>query len=232
MDTTLPLLHAGRAIAAADIFVTRQFNDDAFDTSDKKVTGAQIHAFFLASTLTGFSANPGTVSASDSILTAFEKIVGNMDALVTGVSSVNGQTGDVELTTDDIPSGASTQQFTNADAEKLASIYVPADGNVTAANTNLAASDTYLTLTNRTAAVQTNLNGPPTNAVAMELTLDNLTSFGWSFTAPVGNTIYWAGLTGTVISFSDLGASLTLHRAPNSTDIFVHFTTSGAITLG
>ena len=56
----------------------------------------------IASTLTNFTSGVGTVSASDTILQAIQKIVGNINALVTGVSSVNTKTGAVTLTTADI----------------------------------------------------------------------------------------------------------------------------------
>ena len=45
--------------------------------------------------LTGFTSGAGTVSATDTILSAFNKITGNISALVTGVSSVFGRTGAV-----------------------------------------------------------------------------------------------------------------------------------------
>ena len=56
----------------------------------------------IASTLTGFTSGAGTVTSSDSVLTALQKLAGNISALVTGVSSVNTKTGAVTLTTADI----------------------------------------------------------------------------------------------------------------------------------
>ncbi len=49
----------------------------------------------IAAPLTGFSAAAGTVTASDTILSAFNKVVGNISGLVTGVSSVFSRTGAV-----------------------------------------------------------------------------------------------------------------------------------------
>jgi hypothetical protein len=59
----------------------------------------------IASVLTGYSSGSGTISAADSILSAIQKLNGNIGALVTGVSSVNGQTGVVVLTTTNIAEG-------------------------------------------------------------------------------------------------------------------------------
>lgn len=56
----------------------------------------------IASTLTGFNSGSGTVTSSDSVLTALQKLAGNISTLVTGVSSVNTKTGAVTLTTADI----------------------------------------------------------------------------------------------------------------------------------
>ena len=52
----------------------------------------------IASTLTGYTSGAGTVSATDTILQAIQKLNGNTSALVTGVSSVNSLTGAVALT--------------------------------------------------------------------------------------------------------------------------------------
>lgn len=64
------------------------------------VTGTQSATAIAATTvtgkaITGFSAGAGTVTASDTILTALNKIVGNINGLVSGVSSVFGRTGAV-----------------------------------------------------------------------------------------------------------------------------------------
>jgi hypothetical protein len=59
----------------------------------------------IASVLTGYSSGAGTISAADSILSAIQKLNGNIGGLVTGVSSVNGQTGVVVLTTTNIAEG-------------------------------------------------------------------------------------------------------------------------------
>ena len=59
----------------------------------------------IASTLTGYTSGAGTISATDTILSAIQKLNGNIGALTTGVSSVNGLTGAVTLTTSNIAEG-------------------------------------------------------------------------------------------------------------------------------
>lgn len=49
----------------------------------------------IASTLTGYTSGAGTISSSDTILQAIQKLNGNVSGLVTGVSSVFGRTGAV-----------------------------------------------------------------------------------------------------------------------------------------
>lgn len=55
----------------------------------------------IAATLTGYTSGAGTISSADSILTAIQKLNGNVSALVTGVASFNGRTGAVSPTTGD-----------------------------------------------------------------------------------------------------------------------------------
>lgn len=52
----------------------------------------------IAATLTGYVSGAGTISSSDSILIAIEKLNGNISALVTGVSSVSNSDGTVTVT--------------------------------------------------------------------------------------------------------------------------------------
>ena len=52
----------------------------------------------IASTLTGYVSGAGVVAATDSILQAIQKLNGNIGAIVSGVSSVNGGTGAVTIT--------------------------------------------------------------------------------------------------------------------------------------
>jgi hypothetical protein len=58
----------------------------------------------LSQTLAGYVSGPGAISSSDSILTAIEKLNGNVAALVTGVSSFNTRTGAVVLSSSDVTS--------------------------------------------------------------------------------------------------------------------------------
>ena len=67
----------------------------------------------IASLLTGYVSGAGTISSSDTILQAIQKLNGNIGALVTGVSSVNSQTGTVTLTTTNISEG-SNLYYTNS----------------------------------------------------------------------------------------------------------------------
>jgi hypothetical protein len=56
----------------------------------------------INSTLTGFVSATGTITSSDTVLTSIEKLYGNMNALVTGVSSFNTRTGAITLTSTDV----------------------------------------------------------------------------------------------------------------------------------
>ena len=84
--------------------------DKTFQTLNTSVVPESGNLYFtnaraIASVLTGYTSGAGTISAADSILSAIQKLNGNIGALVTGVSSVNGQTGVVVLTTTNIAEG-------------------------------------------------------------------------------------------------------------------------------
>ena len=84
--------------------------DKTFQTLNTSVVPESGNLYFtnaraIASVLTGYTSGAGTISAADSILSAIQKLNGNISALVTGVSSVNGQTGAVTLTTTNIAEG-------------------------------------------------------------------------------------------------------------------------------
>ena len=84
--------------------------DKTFQTLNTGVVPESGNLYFtnaraIASVLTGYSSGAGTISAADSILSAIQKLNGNIGALVTGVSSVNGLTGVVVLTTTNIAEG-------------------------------------------------------------------------------------------------------------------------------
>jgi hypothetical protein len=84
--------------------------DKTFQTLNTGVVPESGNLYFtnaraIASVLTGYTSGAGTISAADTILSAIQKLNGNIGALTTGVSSVNGQTGVVVLTTTNIAEG-------------------------------------------------------------------------------------------------------------------------------
>ena len=91
-------------------------NSDSLVSTQKAVKtyadSVSSNASVIAKVLTGFSAGAGAVSSSDSILSAFQKVVGNITALVTGVSSIFGRTGAVTAQSGDYTVG----QVTGAEA--------------------------------------------------------------------------------------------------------------------
>lgn len=63
----------------------------------------------IGKVLTGFTSSAGTVAATDTILQAFQKVVGNISSLVTGVSSVFGRTGAVTAQSGDYTTAQVTE---------------------------------------------------------------------------------------------------------------------------
>lgn len=76
--------------------------DKTFQTLNTSVVPESTNLYFtnaraIASTLTAYASGAGTITAADSILTAIQKLNGNIGAIVSGVSSVNSLTGAVSL---------------------------------------------------------------------------------------------------------------------------------------
>lgn len=63
----------------------------------------------IAATLTGYVSGAGVITAADSILSAIQKLNGNISSLITGVSSVFGRTGAVTAQNGDYNTGQVTE---------------------------------------------------------------------------------------------------------------------------
>ena len=63
------------------------------------------NATVIGKVLTGYSSEPGTISATDTILEAIQKLNANAGLLVSGVSSFNSRTGSITLTSGDVTTG-------------------------------------------------------------------------------------------------------------------------------
>ena len=83
----------------------------------------------IGSTLTGYTSGAGTISSSDTILQAIQKLNGNVSGLVTGVSSVFGRTGAVT---------AQSGDYTTTQVTEGTNLYYT-EGRVSA-NTDVAAN--------------------------------------------------------------------------------------------
>jgi len=80
------------------------------------------NAAVIGKVLTGFTSGAGVVADTDTILQAFQKIDGNVSALVTGVSSVFGRSGDVASANGDY----TASQITNVPAGDISAVTVQA----------------------------------------------------------------------------------------------------------
>jgi hypothetical protein len=159
----------------------------------------------IASTLTGYTSGAGTITSADSILSAIQKLNGNIGALTTGVSSVNGLTGAVTLTTSNIAEGTNLY-------------YTEARVN---ANTNVAAN----TAARHNAVTIGTANGLSLSTQVLSLGLASgsttgaLSSTDWNtFNNKTSNTG-----TVTSVGLSSATSGVTIGSTP--------ITTSGTITL-
>ena len=85
-----------------------------------------VNSAVIGKVLTGYTSGAGTITSSDSILSAIQKLNGNTAALVTGVSSVFGRTGGVTAQSGDYNTSQVTESgnlyFTNARARLAISL--------------------------------------------------------------------------------------------------------------
>ncbi|MEI6186874.1 MAG: hypothetical protein WCP46_00030 [Alphaproteobacteria bacterium] len=125
--------------ALAGYFLAANFNSSfdtrlALKTTTDLAEGTNLYftnSRAINSTLTGYISGAGTISATDSILSAIQKLNGNITALTTGVSSVFGRTGTVVAVSGDYNTSQVTEN-TNlyyTDARARASISLTVTGN-------------------------------------------------------------------------------------------------------
>jgi hypothetical protein len=159
----------------------------------------------IASTLTGYTSGAGTITSSDSILSAIQKLNGNIGALTTGVSSVNGLTGAVTLTTSNIAEGTNLY-------------YTEARVN---ANTNVAAN----TAARHNAVTLGTANGLSLSTQVLSLGLASTSTTGALSSTDWNTFNNKTSNTGTVTSvgLSSATSGVTIGSTP--------ITTSGTITL-
>jgi hypothetical protein len=159
----------------------------------------------IASTLTGYTSGAGTITSSDSILSAIQKLNGNIGALTTGVSSVNGLTGAVTLTTSNIAEGTNLY-------------YTEARVN---ANTNVAAN----TAARHNAVTIGTANGLSLSTQVLSLGLASTSTTGALSSTDWNTFNNKTSNTGTVTSvgLSSATSGVTIGSTP--------ITTSGTITL-
>lgn len=99
----------------------------------------------IGSTLTGYVSGAGTITSADSVLSAIQKLDGNISGLITGVSSVFGRVGNVtaqngDYNTDLVPEGVSNLYWTNARTiGSTLTGYVSGAGTITSADSVLSA---------------------------------------------------------------------------------------------
>ena len=165
--------------------------------------------------LTGYISGAGTIAATDSILSAIQKLNGNVAALVTGVSSVFGRTGAVVATSGDYNTTLVTEG-TNLYFTNVRAISSTLTGYISGAGT-IAATDTVLSsiqkLNGNVAALVTgvsSVNGL-TGSVALTGTLNRLTVSVANVFDISSSYIGQSSITtlGTIISGTWNGAAIT-----------------------
>lgn len=178
----------------------------------------------IGSTLTGYVSSPGVISPSDSVLTAIEKLNGNIGALVTGVSSVTGTTNRITAspTTGNVIIDISASYVGQASITTVGAIttgtWSGSFGTVSGANlTNLTAAN----ISAGTAGI--NITGNSATATALQ-TARNINGVSFNGTADITVTAAAGTLTGATLNATVVNSSLT------SVGTLVNLTVTNPIT--
>jgi|GEM_PF-2267088 hypothetical protein len=172
--------------------------DKTFQTLNTGVVPESGNLYFtnaraIASVLTGYTSGAGTISAADSILSAIQKLNGNIGSLVTGVSSVNGQTGVVVLTTTNIAEGTNlyyTEARVNANTNVAANTAARHNAVTLGTANGLSLSTQQLSLGLASAGVTGALSGTDWSTFNSKQNTLTLTTTGTSGAATlVGSTL-------------------------------------------
>lgn len=184
----------------------------------------------IGSVLTGYVSGAGTISATDSILSAIQKLNGNISGLVTGVSSVFGRAGAVTAQNGDYNTSQVTENtnlyFTNARAiGSTLTGYISGAGTITSSDSVLTAIEK---LNGNTASLVTGVSSvsnsdgtliisPTTGAVIASLALNNANSWGavQTFSPNIVVPLIYGG--------SASGSTLTLASTSNATKNNIYF---------
>lgn len=185
------------------------------------------NAAVISKVLTGYVSGAGTVSSTDSLLTAIQKLNGNIGSLVTGVSSVFGRTGAVVAQSGDYTTAQVTESgnlyFTNARARASISESITGiDYNSTTGVFSLTAGYVIPTTTE-----QTNWNTAYTNRITSLTTTGNNGSASLSANTLNIPTYTLAGLGGQPLN-TNLTSLSGLTYASTS---FVKMTAAGTFAL-
>lgn len=158
---------------------TITLSGEATGSGTTAITVTLANASVITKVLTGYVSGAGTISTTDSLLSAIQKLNGNIGALTTGVSSVFGRTGAVVATSGDYKTSQVTEltnlYFTNARA--IASTltgYISGAGTITSSDSTLTAIQK---LNGNTAALVTGVSSVNslTGAVALTGTVNRIT---------------------------------------------------------
>jgi hypothetical protein len=168
----------------------------------------------ISSTLTGYTSGAGTVSATDTVLSAIQKLNGNQAAYVAPVTSVFGRTGAVVAASGDYTTALVTESgnlyFTNARAIASAlTSYAAAAGTVSATDSiiqaiqkidgNQLAYVAPVTSVSSVSGQRTTIT-PTTGAVKVDVNLAG--TFTWTGAHTYSSTVRFQFLTQGSIPFS------------------------------
>lgn len=179
----------------------------------------------ISAPITGFTAGAGTVSSSDTILQALQKIVGNINAFVAGVSSVFGRSGAVTAQSGDYNTSQVTENtnlyYTDSRARAAISASSPltySSGSVgcqtaSGSQSGCLSSSNWSTFNSKLSSVSYTAS-TPTRALNTNFTPSSTSAVMACYTVKISCSLTITGsCTGTVELRSDTNSTPTTSRA-------------------
>lgn len=175
----------------------------------------------IAATLTGYVSGAGTISSTDSILSAIQKLNGNITALVTGVSSVSG---DSALISNSTSTGAVTLTLTSATAKSLwgnssASAGTPSYQTSPVVSGSMTANTFTSVVATGTAPFTVSSTTNVANLNASSLTGDVIGTAGATIPLNNGNLVLSGNDTFTAKLLINLAGNVTAPNVPTGTTL-------------
>ena len=177
---------------------TITLSSEATGSGTTGITVTLSNAAIIGKVLTGYISGAGTVTATDTILQAIQKLNGNIGGLTTGVSSVFGRTGAVTAASNDYTFAQLASIPTTVSGYGITDVYTKTAGDARYAPIAIVGTVTSVTGTANRIAVATGTTTPVIDIASTYLGQTSITTLGTITTGTLSTGTVIAGVTMTL----------------------------------